>query len=161
MLSNLSAKAQAIIDHYTTRSEIIALAESCTGGLVSSLLTTIPGASTVLDRALVTYSNQSKMDLLGVDTEILETHGAVSAECAEAMVRGLIASCPAANVGIAITGIAGPTGDSAEKPVGLVFIASLRRGAEPQIETHHFGGNREAIQQQAADAAMNGLFNLH
>ncbi|HCM84139.1 MAG TPA: CinA family protein [Alphaproteobacteria bacterium] len=157
MLANLHAKAQAIIDNYTARGEIIALAESCTGGLVASLLTSIAGSSAVLDRGLVTYSNQSKMDLLGVSADILETHGAVSRECAEAMVRGLLASCPAAAAGVAITGIAGPSGGSAGKPVGLVYIAAMRRNGQPKIEQHYFAGDRQAVQYMAANSAMDAL----
>lgn len=157
MLSSLHAKAQAIIDNYTVRGEMIALAESCTGGLLASLLTAIPGSSAVLERGLVTYSNQAKMDLLGVPADILEAHGAVSRECAEAMVRGLIASCPAISAGVAITGIAGPSGGSAAKPVGLVYIAAMKNGSEPKIEEHYFGGDRQAIQHLSADAAMNLL----
>lgn len=157
MLPNLHAKAQAIIDNYTARGEMIVLAESCTGGLVASLLTAIPGSSAVLDRGLVTYSNQSKKDLLGVPADILEIHGAVSRECAEAMLHGLLASCPAAQAGAAITGIAGPSGGSATKPVGLVYIATMRRDSTPKIEEHYFGGDRQAVQHLAADAAMNML----
>ncbi len=157
MLPNLSAKAQAIIDNYTANGEVIAQAESCTGGLVASLLTAIPGASAVLDRALVTYSNQAKMDLLHVPAEILDNHGAVSAKCAATMVRGLLATCPAAHAAVAITGIAGPSGGTTAKPVGLVYIAAMRRGADARTETYHFGGDRQAIQYLAADAAMNLL----
>lgn len=160
MLSSLHAKAQAIIDNYTARGEMIVLAESCTGGLVASLLTSIPGSSAVLDRGLVTYSNQAKMDLLGVPADILETHGAVSRECAEAMVHGLLASCPAAAAGVAITGIAGPSGGSAAKPVGLVYIAAMRKDSELNIEQHYFAGDRQAIQHLSADAAMNLLLQI-
>ena len=160
MLHALTAKAQAIIETYAARGETIALAESCTGGLVASLLTAIPGASAVLDRGLVTYSNQAKMDLLGVSPDILELHGAVSAKGAAAMVQGLLAHTPAIQAGVAITGIAGPTGSSDEKPVGLVFIAAMRRGAASILETHHFVGDRQTIQQWAADSAMNALLSL-
>lgn len=160
MLSALTAKARAVIESFSARSEMIALAESCTGGLVCHLLTRIPGASAVLERGLVTYSNQAKVDLLGVPENILETHGAVSAECARAMVRGLLQRTPHVAAGVAITGIAGPAGGTATKPVGMVYIASLRRGEEPRVEDHFFGGDREAIQHLAADAAMNGLLGL-
>lgn len=161
MLKSLTAKAQAVIDTYTARGEMIAIAESCTGGLVCSLLTGINGASAILDRGLVTYSNQAKMDLLQVPAEVLETHGAVSAQCAEAMVRGLLAACPAIAAGVAITGIAGLAGGTPTKPVGLVYIAAMRRDGQPVIETHHFGGDRQAVQHLAADAAMNGLLNYN
>ena len=159
MRQNLEAKAQAIVEQFTARNEMIAAAESCTGGLVCSLITAIPGASAVLERGLVTYTNQAKMDLLKVSAEILDAHGAVSSECAEAMVRGLLVNSPA-DVGVAITGIAGPTGGTAHKPVGLVYIAAMRRGGEPKVTEHFFGGDRQAIQHLAADNAMNALLAL-
>jgi nicotinamide-nucleotide amidase len=161
MLPNLKAKAQAIIDQFAARGKMIAVAESCTGGLVCALLTAIPGASAVLERGLVTYSNQSKMDLLAVPAAILETHGAVSAACAEAMVRALLAACPPTiQAAMAVTGIAGPSGGTPTKPVGLVYIAAGRRDADPRLTQHFFAGDREAIQHLAADAAMNALLAL-
>lgn len=160
MLASLSAKAQALVESFTARGEMIALAESCTGGLVCSLITSIAGASAMLDRGLVTYSNASKTDLLGVSAEILDTLGAVSAECAAAIVTGLMQRAPNAAAGIAITGIAGPGGSSAQKPVGLVFMAAMRRGGNPQITQNYFGGDRQAIQHLAADAAMNALLQI-
>ncbi len=161
MLPNLKAKAQAIVDQFTSRGEMIAVAESCTGGLVCSLVTAIPGASAVLERGLITYSNQSKMDLLAVPATVLETHGAVSAECAEAMVRGLLAACPpTVQTAVAITGIAGPSGGTPAKPVGLLYIAAARRDGEPAVTQHFFGGDREAVQHLAADAAMNKLLSF-
>jgi len=160
MLPNLQAKAQAIVEQFTARGEMIALAESCTGGLVCSLITSIAGASAVLERGLITYSNQSKMDLLGVSADILESHGAVSAECAESMVRGLLANAPAVQAGVAITGIAGPTGGTPVKPIGLVHVAVFRRRGDVKMTQHFFGGDREAIQHLAADATMNALLSL-
>lgn len=103
----------------------IAAAESCTGGLVAAALTAIPGSSDVFDRSFVTYSNEAKVEMLGVDPALIETHGAVSKEVAVAM-----AACALkyshAGISVAITGIAGPTGGSAEKPVGLVHLAAAK-----------------------------------
>jgi nicotinamide-nucleotide amidase len=97
-------------------------AESCTGGLVAALLTSIPGSSDVVERGFVTYSNEAKTEMLGVPTGIIATHGAVSAPCAEAMAQGALAHSRA-DIALSITGVAGPGGGSAEKPVGLVFLA--------------------------------------
>jgi len=160
MLLNLQAKARSVVEQFTARGGMIALAESCTGGLVCSLITSIAGASAVLERGLITYSNQAKVDLLGISADILETHGAVSAECAEAMVRGLLAAAPAVQAGVAITGIAGPGGSTPTKPVGLVYVAALRRGEDVKVTQQFFGGDREAIQHLAADTAMNALLSV-
>lgn len=98
------------------------MAESCTGGLVSALLTSIPGSSQMVDRGFVTYSNDAKIEMLGVPETIIREHGAVSAPCAEAMARGALARS-GADVAVSITGIAGPGGGSDAKPVGLVYLA--------------------------------------
>jgi nicotinamide-nucleotide amidase len=105
----------------------IATAESCTGGLIASLLTEIPGSSDVVDRGFVTYSNAAKAECLGVPTELITTHGAVSAEVAAAMSRGAL-SRSNADLAIAVTGVAGPGGGTATKPVGLVHLACAERG---------------------------------
>lgn len=116
----------------------IITAESCTGGLVAGLLTEIPGSSDVIERGLVTYSNDSKIDLLGVDPAELATHGAVSAEIAAAMARGALDRSPA-DLALAVTGIAGPGGATAAKPIGLVYIAGLLRSGPITLEECRFG----------------------
>ncbi len=136
----------------------IAVAESCTGGLLSRKITAIAGASDYLDRGFVTYSNRAKTELLGVPEELLAAHGAVSAEVAVAMAEGARGNA-GAEVGIAITGIAGPTGGTAQKPVGTVYIAC----ATPErssVEKNLFGGTREQIQEHAAQAALVMLWKL-
>jgi nicotinamide-nucleotide amidase len=106
----------------------LATAESCTGGMVAAALTDIAGSSAVVDRGFITYTNQSKHDMLGVPRATLERHGAVSRETAKAMAQGALAHAPA-DIAVAITGIAGPGGGTAQKPVGLVhFAAASRRG---------------------------------
>jgi nicotinamide-nucleotide amidase len=100
----------------------LATAESCTGGLVAGLLTSIAGSSDIFDRGFVTYSNQAKMEMLGVQPHTLERHGAVSLECAREMATGAMRNSQA-HIAIAITGIAGPSGGSPEKPIGLVYFA--------------------------------------
>ncbi len=138
----------------------IATAESCTGGLVAAALTEIPGSSAVFDRGLVTYSNGAKSALLGVPADLILRHGAVSEPVARAMVEGALASSPADLV-VAITGIAGPDGGTAEKPVGLVHFASVRRGAGVEHARHIFKNDgRSAIRLAAAREALEMLLRL-
>lgn len=134
-----------------------ATVESCTGGLIAKRITDVPGSSAWFDRGLVTYSNDAKQDLLGVSTAILKQHGAVSRECALAMAEGLLARSPAADLGVAVTGIAGPGGGTPGKPVGLVWLAWAVRGGEVSAKKLLASGSRAAIRTQAADAALAGL----
>lgn len=132
----------------------VALAESCTGGMVAAALTDIAGSSAVFDRGFVTYTNAAKIDLLGVQDATLNVHGAVSRQTAEEMVKGTLATAPSADIAVSITGIAGPTGGTAEKPVGLVHFASQMRGS-PVISAHHiFKGDRGAIRYAAMMTAL-------
>lgn len=130
----------------------LATAESCTGGLLAERITAVSGASDYFDRALVTYSNRAKMELLDVPEEMLMAHGAVSEPVALAMAEGA-RKRSGAEAAIAITGIAGPTGGSAEKPVGTVFMACATPGRNV-AERHLFSGSREQIRQSAAQAAL-------
>ena len=129
----------------------VATAESCTGGLVAGALTEVPGSSDVLDRGFVTYSNAAKEAMLGVPTSILERHGAVSRETADAMATGALAMSNVDLV-VAITGIAGPGGGTPEKPVGLVWIAI--HGSDAKARRFHLVGDRAEIRQRAAQAAL-------
>jgi nicotinamide-nucleotide amidase len=133
----------------------VAIAESCTGGMLSARLTEVPGASGFLERAYVAYSNRSKVELLGVDPSLLEAHGAVSEPVAAAMAAGARRAA-GADFGVAITGIAGPAGGTADKPVGLVFIAIEGPGGG-RVRRAHFPGDRERIRQQACQAALEML----
>jgi nicotinamide-nucleotide amidase len=131
----------------------LAVAESCTGGLVLASLTAIPGASDVVERGFVTYSNEAKSEMLGVPGALIEAHGAVSEPVARAMAEGALCHSPA-DVGIGVTGIAGPGGATVEKPIGLVHIAAARKGRETRHERHLFAGDRAAIRLAAAAAAL-------
>ena len=133
----------------------LATAESCTGGALGALLTDRPGASDFFRGALVTYANEWKTALLSVRPETLAQHGAVSAATAAEMLDGLL-SRPDVDAAIAITGIAGPDGGSAEKPVGLVFIGTGVR-EHRRVQRHLFPGSRETVRQRAAAAALNQL----
>jgi nicotinamide-nucleotide amidase len=133
----------------------IAVAESCTGGLIAKLLTDIPGSSDYFDRGMVTYSNEAKAELLGVPADLIEEHGAVSEAVAEAMAQGL-RERSGVDVTVSTTGIAGPAGGTAQKPVGLVYIAVAdRKGC--QVQEFRFLGDREAIRNRAAAAALKLL----
>jgi nicotinamide-nucleotide amidase len=133
----------------------VAIAESCTGGLLTSRLTDVPGSSDYVERGVVCYSNRAKVELLGVPDALIREHGAVSEPIAEAMAVGVRVQARA-NVGVGVTGIAGPGGGSAEKPVGTVAIAVLVDG-DRSIRTFQFIGGREMVKFQAAQAAMNML----
>ena len=135
----------------------LALAESCTGGIISSIITGIPGASGFFLGSAVTYSNQSKTDVLGVDPSVIEEHGAVSHQTAEAMVKGarrLFRS----DITLAVTGIAGPTGGTEEKPVGLVYIAIDIMG-ETKVVRRMFEGSRGDIRSEAARVAVGMILD--
>lgn len=134
-------------------------AESCTGGLISAAITDLPGSSEVFDRGFITYSNQSKTDLLGVYASILDAHGAVSEQTAKAMIEGALRQTPA-HVAVAVTGIAGPGGGSAEKPVGLVYIGVGIKGQPAQAFKHIFSGDRSAVRQQSVEAALTHTLDL-
>jgi nicotinamide-nucleotide amidase len=133
----------------------LAVAESCTGGLLSARLTDVPGASGFLDRSFVTYSNRSKVDELGVDADVLERAGAVSEEVAAAMAAG-VRQVSDSRVGIGITGIAGPDGGTDQKPVGLVYVA-LDGAAGTRVKRARFPGGRERVRFQATQVALEML----
>lgn len=135
----------------------IATAESCTGGLIIGALTEIAGSSDVVDRGFITYTNQAKMEMLGVSEDILKRHGAVSADTAVAMVQGAIENSQA-DIAVSVTGIAGPGGGSELKPVGLVHIAALKRGEQAHHQQHTFGDiGRQNVREKTIVEALNLL----
>jgi nicotinamide-nucleotide amidase len=137
------------------RGAMLAVAESCTGGLLGHRLTSVPGSSAWFERGVMVYSNQAKEELLGVPADVPRTHGAVSAPCAEAMVRG-VCRLARTGYGLAVTGIAGPSGGTPAKPVGTVFVGVAVGDA---VSTHHFrfAGDRASIKWQSAQAALDLL----
>lgn len=137
----------------------LATVESCTGGWVAKTITSVPGSSLWFECALVTYSNESKNALAGVPMELIDTHGAVSAQVAEAMVGGVIARSNA-SAGLAITGVAGPDGGSVQKPVGTVFVAWQVPEHGVRSERFQFHGDRDAIRRQSVAAALAELVSL-
>lgn len=155
---DLVVLAQRVIEANAAIGRTIALAESCTGGLVSAALTEIPGSSAVLDRGFVTYSNASKQETLGVPADIIDTFGAVSVATAWAMAQGALKHS-GADIAVAISGIAGPEGGSAQKPVGTVVFACAVRGSEDVNAEERFldASNRATIRRQAALVALELL----
>jgi nicotinamide-nucleotide amidase len=133
----------------------IATAESCTGGLLAGALTATPGSSEVFECGVVSYSNESKVKLLGVAAAVIAAHGAVSPETAEAMAQGM-RQRSGADIAIAITGIAGPGGGSLDKPVGLVYIA-LDDGRQTRVTEHRFPGSRAKIRSRTVAEALTML----
>ena len=141
----------------TARRMTLALAESCTGGLIGHRLTQVPGSSSYVDRGLVCYSNRAKAELLGVSEDLLDRHGAVSAEVAAAMARG-IRERSGVSVGLSVTGIAGPGGATAAKPVGLVYVGLDGGPDDAQTKQFRFhGGDRSVIKQRSSQAALDLL----
>ncbi len=137
----------------------LATAESCTGGAIATAITDIAGSSQWFDRGFVTYSNQSKQDMLGVRAVTLETAGAVSEATVAEMVRGALAHSQA-QVTLAVSGIAGPGGGSADKPVGTVCLAWVIEGAQPVVRTEHFAGDRAAVRAQTVKHALQGVLEM-
>ena len=156
----LLALAVRVLDANRRLGRTIATAESCTGGLVTAALTEIAGASDVVDRGFVTYSNEAKMEAIGVNQDILETFGAVSIAVAWAMAQGALKHSRA-DTAVAVTGIAGPGGGSDKKPVGTVVFARAERGGDPDLvvaDVRHFGDlGRSEIRRQAALVALELL----
>ncbi len=160
MNDDLRNAATAVLDTCRARGLRVATAESCTGGLVAAALTDIAGSSDVVDRGFVTYSNEAKQDMLGVTSETLHDYGAVSRQTAEAMARGAIARSNA-DVAVAITGVAGPGGGSAGKPVGLVhFAVSSRGGALAETEMRYGDIGRAAVRHKSVLQALTMLKSI-
>lgn len=150
-------KAETLLRLCRAKGLKLAMAESCTGGLVSAALTEIAGSSDVFIGGAVTYANEAKRDIIGVSSESLEKYGAVSEQVAEEMALG---ACKVfhAHIAASITGIAGPSGGSPEKPVGTVYIGVALNGVA-HVSHHLFSGDRRAIREQSAEAALNMLIS--
>lgn len=155
----LEVSAAEVGARLLARGRMLATAESCTGGWVAQVLTAMPGSSAWFERGFVTYSNQAKMEMLGVRPETLAAFGAVSEETATEMVWGVLTHSPA-EVALAITGIAGPSGGSPEKPVGTVCFAWGLKGCSPITQRMLFAGDRQAIRASSVHHAIRKLLDL-
>jgi nicotinamide-nucleotide amidase len=145
-----------LVSALLARAQLVATAESCTGGMVAAAITDIAGSSAVFDRGFTTYSNAAKTEMLGVPARLIATHGAVSEQVALAMALGAIKHS-SATLSVAITGIAGPSGGSEAKPVGLVHFACASRSGTSWAERRQFPGDRAAIRAAARDYALQML----
>jgi len=134
-------------------------AESCTGGLVAQTITSVPESSKWFDRGFVTYSNESKQEMLGVQSETIEQWGAASEHTVKEMAEGALTHSHA-QISLAITGIAGPSGGTPEKPVGTIWFALAGKNIDTQAITKHFQGDRQAIRQQAVEFVLNYLLEM-
>lgn len=156
MTPALLIKAEQVIAAFKATGKMLATAESCTGGLIAAVLTTVSGSSNVVDRGFVTYSNEAKAEMLGVEPALIKRYGAVSEAVALAMAEGALER----SLGVAavsVTGIAGPGGGSVKKPVGLVHLACAWRGGVPVHRREVFEGDRDSVREQAVDTAFDLL----
>jgi nicotinamide-nucleotide amidase len=151
--------AESVGRELKVRSLTLATAESCTGGGVGAAVTMVSGSSEWFDCGFVTYTYRSKRALLGVTQATLDQHGAVSEQTVLAMVQGALERCEA-DVAVAVSGTAGPTGGTKEKPVGTVCLAWGRRGSSAHAETRHFKGDRESVRRQSVERALEGVLEL-
>jgi nicotinamide-nucleotide amidase len=148
--------AEAVLAHHRRAGTKLATAESCTGGAIAAALTDVAGSSDVFERGFVVYSNEAKSEMLGVPAALIARHGAVSEEVAAAMAEGALAHSRADAV-VSVTGIAGPGGGTATKPVGLVYIGCARRGGRPAVERRVFAGDRSAVRAATVERALELL----
>jgi nicotinamide-nucleotide amidase len=153
------SQAQAVGQALLARGWMLCSAESCTGGAIAAAITDIAGSSQWFDRGFVTYSNQAKQEMLGVSADTLATFGAVSEATVREMVSGALARS-AAQVAVAVSGIAGPGGGTADKPVGMVCLAWGLAGGEMRVCTEHFPGDRAAVRARTVQRALQGLLDV-
>lgn len=155
----LNAKARRVLDACERRGLMLATAESCTGGLIAATLTDVPGSSHVVERGFVTYTNEAKQEMLGVPAALFATVGAVSEDVARAMAEGALRQSRA-GVAVSATGIAGPGGATETKPVGLVHLAVAQKGHTTLHRGPVFEGDRDAVREQAVDAAFDLVLEM-
>jgi len=157
--SSLQSLSAQLGERLRAARHMLVTAESCTGGWIAKAVTDVPGSSEWFDCGLAAYSYEAKQALLGVRPETLERFGAVSRETVLEMVSGALVHS-GASLSVAVTGIAGPGGGTADKPVGTVWVAWKRRGGYAKAEVFHFDGDRDAVRRQTVDAALRGLGSL-
>jgi nicotinamide-nucleotide amidase len=157
--TELDALARRVGEALAARGWRLASAESCTGGWIAEAVTAISGSSAWFDRGFVTYSKEAKMDMLGVSAQTLADHGAVSEATVREMAEGALVHS-LADVAVAVSGVAGPTGGTAAKPVGMVCIAWATKSAPTRSLTLHFAGDRTAVRRQTVIRALDGILHL-
>lgn len=150
---------EKLSNHLEAQDIMLATAESCTGGMIAAAMTERAGSSAVFERGFVTYSNEAKIEALGVDETIIAQYGAVSPKTALAMALGVL-DYSRADLAVSVTGIAGPSGGSEAKPVGLVYIGVAKKGGVSEAFEHHFEGDRTTVRKQTVSAALTHLIDL-
>jgi nicotinamide-nucleotide amidase len=158
-LNELHPLAEKVGKELRSRSHVLVAAESCTGGWASQAVTAIAGSSEWFERGFVTYSNAAKQELLGVKEQTLQTHGAVSEETAREMAEGALRHSKG-TISLSITGVAGPAGGSAAKPVGTVCFGWTGKGLAARSETRRFSGDRESVRRQSVIHALEGVLRI-
>lgn len=158
-MSSLFEQSSALLTRAKKAGKMIVLAESCTGGLIAKSITDHPGSSAVFDRCFVTYSNDSKVDLLDVPPDMINQYGAVSRPVAAAMVTGAL-DHSMADIGASVTGIAGPGGGGPQKPVGMVYFGMAKRGQKPIIHKLKLNGDRDTIRKMTAVHVCQKLIEI-
>lgn len=156
MNADINACVHAVAERLLARNAQLAVAESCTGGMIAAACTDVAGSSGWFERGFVTYSNAAKIELLGVPAALLATHGAVSAQVVEAMLVGTLIHS-SADWAMAVSGVAGPGGGTPDKPVGTVYIGWLQRAGQPDVQRFALGGDRAAVRRASLAAALDGL----
>ena len=156
---DLIGMAAAVLERCRSGGHRVVTAESCTGGLVAACLTAVAGSSDVVERGFVTYSNEAKTELLGIPDRHIQDHGAVSEPIARAMATGALEKARA-DLSVSITGVAGPGGATADKPVGLVHLAAARSDGTVLHESHLFSGDRSAVREASVAAALTLLTRI-
>lgn len=154
----LLEQAKKTVEQLKKQNQMLALAESCTGGLISAAITSVPGSSSVFDSGFITYSNESKIDMLGVPHSLVMKFGAVSSEVAAAMAEGALTKS-GATIALSVTGIAGPDGGTPDKPVGLIYIGFARRNRTTEVKQLNLKGSRHDIQLEIAMLSLNLLLS--
>ncbi len=157
----ISINAVEIVTSLKQSGMRICCAESCTGGMIAAAITDIAGSSAVFSRGFITYSNQAKINMLGVKPVTLNLYGAVSGQTVSEMASGAItASEDEADFAVAVSGIAGPDGGTVEKPVGLVYICALKKGQVGQVSRYVFDGDRQSVRTQTVENALKTILSL-
>nr|WP_294918016.1 nicotinamide-nucleotide amidohydrolase family protein [uncultured Neokomagataea sp.] len=158
--ADLFSLSKKVISFLRDQGEKIVTVESCTGGMIAASLTDIAGSSAVVEGGLVTYSNILKQVLVGVRGDTLERYGAVSEQAAQEMAEGALRALPTSTLALSVTGIAGPGGGSAHKPVGTVYFALAAKGRETRVQCCSFAGDRQAIRHSSVSHALQMLLSL-
>ncbi|MBO5370537.1 MAG: nicotinamide-nucleotide amidohydrolase family protein [Clostridia bacterium] len=159
-MDNLKQKAKIVYECLKTKNKILATAESCTGGMIGEMITSVPGSSEVYEYGFITYSNTAKQKLLGVSAETLSIFGAVSAETVCEMADGALKASDA-DIAVSVSGIAGPGGGSEQKPVGLVYVGIAQKGEKTEFFKLMLSGDRDSVRQKTVDKVFDLIIEIY